>query len=76
MKIEEVKKTIAQKTLVTYDNTDYTVTACILTFLSKNSPIFYKWEMNMRARNQLYNFGTIGVGTTLRAWVNLVGCYY
>ena len=30
MKIEEVKKTIAQKTLVTYDNTDYTVTACIL----------------------------------------------
>ena len=80
MKIEEVKKVIAQKTLVTYDNTDYTVTACILrlkgrewnyalelkdlkansvrivnmdkvkiadlTFLSKNSPFFYKWEMN------------------------------
>jgi len=30
MKIEEVKKVIAHRTLVTYDNTDYTVTACIL----------------------------------------------
>ena len=45
MKIEEVKKTIAQKTLVTYDNTDYTVTAYILRIIKG------KWQHTLELKD-------------------------
>lgn len=53
MKIEEVKKVIAHRTLVTYDNTDYTVTACILR-LKEGKIKEYNSKMEEKEAYKLY----------------------